>query len=142
MAQGFQPLYVNGKRDKARRYYDPSTGEIIARRQYDQQYGRIRGSTNERQARENRERRERRAQRIAERRGDVWDQVRDTPMYQELMTLLGKSGKQTRYEGRRGRQRLEHQRIWERKRDIADAFGDDMTADDWQALMSPEVGGD
>ena len=30
----YQPLYVNGKRDKARRYVNPSTGEIISRRQY------------------------------------------------------------------------------------------------------------
>jgi len=28
------PLYVGGKRDKARRYVNPSTGEIISRRQY------------------------------------------------------------------------------------------------------------
>lgn len=28
------PLYVRGKRDKARRYVNPSTGEIISRRQY------------------------------------------------------------------------------------------------------------
>ena len=28
------PLYVDGRRDKARRYVNPSTGEIISRRQY------------------------------------------------------------------------------------------------------------
>ena len=28
------PLYVGGKRDKARRYVNPSTGEIISRRRY------------------------------------------------------------------------------------------------------------
>ena len=28
------PLYVRGKRDKARRYVNPSTGKIISRRQY------------------------------------------------------------------------------------------------------------
>lgn len=28
------PLYVSGKRDKARRYVNPSTGEIISRRRY------------------------------------------------------------------------------------------------------------
>ena len=28
------PLYVDGRRDKARRYIDPSTGKIISRRQY------------------------------------------------------------------------------------------------------------
>src|SRR5690606_40723318 len=31
---GYEPLYVGGKRDKARRYINPSTGEIISRRQY------------------------------------------------------------------------------------------------------------
>lgn len=31
---GYEPLYVGGKRDKARRYVNPSTGEIISRRQY------------------------------------------------------------------------------------------------------------
>ena len=30
----YVPLYVGGKRDKARRYVNPSTGEIISRRQY------------------------------------------------------------------------------------------------------------
>jgi len=30
----YEPLYINGKRDKARRYVNPSTGEIISRRQY------------------------------------------------------------------------------------------------------------
>ena len=30
----YEPLYVGGKRDKARRYVNPSTGEIISRRQY------------------------------------------------------------------------------------------------------------
>lgn len=30
----YEPLYVSGKRDKARRYVNPSTGEIISRRQY------------------------------------------------------------------------------------------------------------
>ena len=30
----YVPLYVSGKRDKARRYVNPSTGEIISRRQY------------------------------------------------------------------------------------------------------------
>lgn len=30
----YQPLYVGGRRDKARRYVNPSTGEIISRRQY------------------------------------------------------------------------------------------------------------
>ena len=30
----YLPLYVGGKRDKARRYVNPSTGEIISRRQY------------------------------------------------------------------------------------------------------------
>ncbi len=30
----YEPLYVDGKRDKARRYVNPSTGEIISRRQY------------------------------------------------------------------------------------------------------------
>src|SRR5690554_6585987 len=30
----YVPLYINGKRDKARRYVNPSTGEIISRRQY------------------------------------------------------------------------------------------------------------
>ena len=30
----YVPLYINGKRDKARRYVKPSTGEIISRRQY------------------------------------------------------------------------------------------------------------
>ena len=31
---GYEPLYVGGKRDKARRYVNPSTGKIISRRQY------------------------------------------------------------------------------------------------------------
>ena len=31
---GYEPLYVGGKRDKARRFVNPSTGEIISRRQY------------------------------------------------------------------------------------------------------------
>jgi len=30
----YVPLYVGGKRDKARRYVNPSTGKIISRRQY------------------------------------------------------------------------------------------------------------
>jgi hypothetical protein len=30
----YVPLYVDGKRDKARRYVNPSTGKIISRRQY------------------------------------------------------------------------------------------------------------
>src|SRR5690554_946938 len=30
----YEPLYVGGKRDKARRFVNPSTGEIISRRQY------------------------------------------------------------------------------------------------------------
>ena len=30
----YVPLYINGKRDKARRYVNPSTGKIISRRQY------------------------------------------------------------------------------------------------------------
>ena len=30
----YEPLYINGKRDKARRFVNPSTGEIISRRQY------------------------------------------------------------------------------------------------------------
>ena len=30
----YVPLYINGKRDKARRYVNPSTGEIISRRQH------------------------------------------------------------------------------------------------------------
>ena len=30
----YEPLYINGKRDKARRYVNTSTGEIISRRQY------------------------------------------------------------------------------------------------------------
>ena len=30
----YVPLYVSGKRDKARRFVNPSTGEIISRRQY------------------------------------------------------------------------------------------------------------
>ena len=30
----YEPLYVRGKRDKARRFVNPSTGEIISRRQY------------------------------------------------------------------------------------------------------------
>ena len=30
----YVPLYVGGKRDKARRYINPSTGKIISRRQY------------------------------------------------------------------------------------------------------------
>lgn len=30
----YVPLYVSGKRDKARRYVNPSTGKIISRRQY------------------------------------------------------------------------------------------------------------
>lgn len=30
----YVPLYVGGKRDKTRRYVNPSTGEIISRRQY------------------------------------------------------------------------------------------------------------
>ena len=30
----YVPLYINGKRDKARRYVNPSTGEIISRRKY------------------------------------------------------------------------------------------------------------
>ncbi len=31
---GYEPLYVGGKRDKARRFVNPSTGEIISRRQH------------------------------------------------------------------------------------------------------------
>ena len=31
---GYEPLYVRGKRDKARRFVNPFTGEIISRRQY------------------------------------------------------------------------------------------------------------
>jgi hypothetical protein len=31
---GYEPLYVGGKRDKARRFINPSTGEIISRRQH------------------------------------------------------------------------------------------------------------
>ena len=31
---GYEPLYVGGKRDRARRFVNPSTGEIISRRQY------------------------------------------------------------------------------------------------------------
>jgi len=31
---GYEPLYVGGKRDKARRFVNPATGEIISRRQY------------------------------------------------------------------------------------------------------------
>ena len=30
----YEPLYVGGKRDKARRFVNPSTGEIISRRQH------------------------------------------------------------------------------------------------------------
>ena len=30
----YEPLYVGGKRDRARRFVNPSTGEIISRRQY------------------------------------------------------------------------------------------------------------
>ena len=30
----YAPLYVGGKRDKARRYVNPSTGKIISQRQY------------------------------------------------------------------------------------------------------------
>lgn len=30
----YVPLYIKGKRDKARRYVNPSTGKIISRRQY------------------------------------------------------------------------------------------------------------
>ena len=30
----YEPLYVDGRRDKARRFVNPSTGEIISRRQY------------------------------------------------------------------------------------------------------------
>ena len=30
----YEPLYVGGKRDKARRFINPSTGEIISRRQH------------------------------------------------------------------------------------------------------------
>ena len=30
----YAPLYINGKRDKARRYVNPYTGKIISRRQY------------------------------------------------------------------------------------------------------------
>lgn len=30
----YVPLYVGGKRDKARRFINPSTGEIISRRKY------------------------------------------------------------------------------------------------------------
>ena len=30
----YVPLYINGKRDKARRYVNPSTGKIISRRTY------------------------------------------------------------------------------------------------------------
>ncbi len=31
---GYEPLYVGGKRDKARRFINPATGEIISRRQH------------------------------------------------------------------------------------------------------------
>ena len=31
---GYEPLYIGGKRDKARRFVNPSTGKIISRRQH------------------------------------------------------------------------------------------------------------
>ncbi len=34
MTRIFEPLYINGKRDKARRYINTETGETISRRQY------------------------------------------------------------------------------------------------------------
>lgn len=144
VATAYEPLYVNGKRDKARRYMNLATGDVIARRQYDQIYGRVRGSTYEREA--NRHERERiaRVQRIAARRGDDWESVKDSGTYQELLRQMRRPARANKYSDmptRTLKQRLrvyDRMAAWEEKVTIGDWFGDDMTADDWTALMSPE----
>lgn len=135
----YVPFYQNGKRDSKRRYIDETTGDLISRRQYDERYGRIAGSTNEREAKKHRDEREAFARKIAESRGDDWAAARMMPEYIELMELLKYNSDQTKWEQlAQGPTHRRHRDVWNRKLRIGTYFEGEMSAEDWHALMSPD----